>query len=344
MRFFITGGAGNLGINLIRYLLGKGVSVVSYDIAEFNYPEEERIENITGDVRDRGFLEESMKGCDIVVHCAAALPLYSREDIFSTDIDGARNVLEAALKNKVDRVVFTSSTAVYGVPDHHPLLETDKMIGVGPYGEAKVLAEKVSEEYRSKGMCISVLRPKSFVGPERLGVFAMFYDWAKDGKNFPLLSSGKSRYQFLDVEDLCEAIWLCVTGDKEKVNDIFNIGAKEFGTMKEDFQAVLDRAGFGKRIISFPAAPVIFMLRVLEKLGLSPLYEWIYGTASSESFVSIEKAERILGFKPKYSNKDALIRNYEWYLENLHEFENTAGITHRVPWSQGILRFFKFFF
>jgi nucleoside-diphosphate-sugar epimerase len=344
MRIFITGGTGVLGINLIRYLLRKGASIVSYDIAEFNYPEKEKIECITGDIRDGGFLEESMRGCDIVVHCAAALPLYSREDIFSTDVDGARNVLEAARKHKVDRVVFTSSTAVYGVPDHHPLLETDEMIGVGPYGEAKILAEKVSEEYRAKGMCISVLRPKSFLGPERLGVFAMFYDWAKDGKNFPLLSSGRSLYQFLDVEDLCEAIWLCVIGDKEKVNDIFNIGAKEFGTMREDFQAVLDRAGFGKRIISFPAGPAIFILKILEKLGLSPLYKWIYGTASTESFVSIEKAERILGFEPKYSNKDALIRNYEWYLENLHRFENASGITHRVPWSQGILRFLKVFF
>jgi len=344
MRIFITGGAGVLGINLIRHLLRRGASVVSYDIAEFKYPEKERIESITGDIRDREFLEESMRGCDIVIHCAAALPLYSREDIYSTDVDGARNVLEAALKHKVDRVVFTSSTAVYGVPDHHPLLETDEMIGVGPYGEAKVLAEKVSEEYRAKGMCISVLRPKSFLGPERLGVFAMFYDWAKDGKNFPLLSSGNSRYQFLDVEDLSEAIWLCVIGDKEKVNDIFNIGAGEFGTMKDDFQVVLDRAGFGKRIISFPAGPAIFILRILEKLGMSPLYKWIYGTASTESFVSIEKAERILGFEPKYSNKDALIRNYEWYLENLDKFDNTAGITHRVPWSQGILRFLKIFF
>lgn len=344
MRFFITGGAGVLGINLIRYLLRKGASVVSYDTAEFTYPEKDQIETVRGDVRDAALVEESMKSCDIVIHCAAALPLYSKEDIFSTDVDGARNVLEAALRNKVDRVVFTSSTAVYGVPEHHPLVETDRMTGVGSYGEAKVLAEKVTEEYRAKGLCISVLRPKSFVGPERLGVFAMFYEWAKDGKNFPLLSSGKSRYQFLDVEDLCDAFWLCATGDKDKVNNVFNIGAKEFGTMKEDFQAVLDRAGYGKRIISFPAGPVIFLLRILEKLKLSPLYEWIYGTAARESYVSIEKAEKILGFEPKYSNKEALIRNYEWYLENYERFENTAGITHRVPWSQGILKLLKFFF
>jgi len=344
MTFFITGGSGFLGINLIRFLLKKGHSVVSYDIADFDYPEKKRIKSIKGDIRDKKSLQAAMGGCDMVIHCAAALPLYSRQDIFSTEVDGTRNVLAAAHKLGIERVIFISSTAVYGVPDHHPLYETDRLIGVGPYGEAKILAEKECEKFRKKGMCIPIIRPKSFIGPERLGVFALFYDWAKDGKNFPLLGNGKNRYQLLDVEDLCEAIWLCVIGDKNKVNDVFNIGAKEFTTMKEDYQAVLDYAGFGKRIITFPAGPAIFILKILEKLKLSPLYQWVYETASKDSFVSIEKAEKVLGFKPKYSNKEALIRNYKWYLDNLDKFQNKTGISHRVPWNQGILKLLKFFF
>ena len=60
--------------------------------------------------------------------------------------------------------------------------------------------------------------------------------------------------------------------------------------------------------------------------------------------VSIEKAERVLGFDPKYSNKDALVRNYRWYLEHLPEFENASGVSHRVPWKQGILKVAKVFF
>ena len=87
------------------------------------------------------------------------------------------------------------------------------------------------------------ISPKSFIGPERLGVFALFYDWAKDGKGFPMIGNGKNRYQLLDVEDLCDAIYLCATLPEKKVNDTFNIGAKEFTTMKEDYQAVLDHAG-----------------------------------------------------------------------------------------------------
>jgi hypothetical protein len=114
--------------------------------------------------------------------------------------------------------------------------------------------------------------------------------------------------------------------------------------MKEDYQAVLDCAGFGKKIRAFPAAPLIGTLRVLEALHLSPLYKWVYETAAKDSFVSIEKARRVLSFKPRYSNKDALIRNYRWYLANKASFAHASGVSHRVPWKQGILGLAKLFF
>lgn len=346
-KYLITGGAGFLGINLTRYLLGKGQTVVSYDISnEYNYPEKKfgTVTIITDDIRNINQLNNAMNDCDIVVHTAAALPLYSKEDIYSTDIDGTRNVLESAKNNGVKRVVMISSTAVYGIPDHHPIFEDDKLVGVGPYGEAKIAAEELCFEYRGKGLCIPVIRPKSFIGPERLGVFALFYDWAKDGKNFPMIGRGNNRYQLLDVYDLCEAIYLCATLDEELVNDTFNIGAEKYSTMKEDYQVVLDKAGFGKKIKGFPAAPMIWVLRILESLNLSPLYKWVYETASKDSYVSIDKAKTKLGYKPLYSNKDALLRNYEWYIDNLDKFKNTSGVSHRVPWKQGILKVVKLFF
>jgi nucleoside-diphosphate-sugar epimerase len=343
-RYLITGGSGFLGINLIRFLLRKNCIITNLDIADFNYPEYDQIKMIKGDIRDKKIVYQAMKDIDIVVHCAAALPLYSKRDIFSTDIEGTKSILEVTLKNNIKKVIQISSTAVYGIPDHHPIYEDDKLDGVGPYGKAKILAEKVCIEYKEKGMYIPIIRPKSFIGPERLGVFALFYDWAKDGKGFPMIGNGKNRYQFLDVEDLCEAIYIVATKESSKVNDTFNIGAKEFTTMKEDYQAVLDYAGFSKKIKTFPAAPVILTLRILEALHLSPLYKWVYETASKDSFVSIEKAEKILGFKPKYSNKESLTRNYKWYIENLDQFKSQTGISHRVPWKQGILKIAKIFF
>lgn len=345
MKIYITGISGFLSINLVRYLLDHGYQQISgIDLVDFTYPERDQIEFLLGDIRDKEALRKSMTGADIVIHTAAALPLYTPEDIYTTDVVGTRNVLEQAVQYGVKRFIQISSTAVYGVPKHHPIYESDPLIGVGPYGEAKVEAEKVCLEYRQKGMCVPILRPKSFVGPERLGVFAIFYEWASEGRNFPMIGSGKNRYQFLDVEDLCQAIHACLTLDPELVNDTFNIGAAEFTTMKEDYQAVLDEAGFGKKIIPFPTAPVVLALKVLEKLNLSPLYPWIYETASKDSFVSIEKAQQILGFQPRYSNQQAMLRNYRWYLENKDQFSQEEGVTHRVPWKQKALKLVKVFF
>jgi nucleoside-diphosphate-sugar epimerase len=345
MRIFITGISGFLSINLVRYLLLQGYSdIAGIDLVDFDYPERDRIQFTQGDIRDNTALTKSMQGADIVIHTAAALPLYSREDIFTTDVDGTRNVLQQALNTKANRMIHISSTAVYGIPDHHPLYETDKVVGVGPYGEAKVMAEEICHDFRKKGLCVPIIRPKTFVGPERLGVFAIFYEWASEGRNFPMIGSGHNLYQLLDVEDLCTAILACMTLDEKKVNDTFNIGAKQYSTMREDYQAVLDEAGFGKRIVPFPEKLVVFALTILEKLHLSPLYPWIYETAGKDSFVSSEKAERILEFQPRHSNQDAMVRNYRWYLQNKDHLAEGSGTSHRLAWKQKILKLLKIFF
>ncbi len=344
-KVLVTGGAGFTGINLIRYLLERGVTVRSLDLAPFTYLDcRDRIEVIDGDIRDAATVERAMQGVDLVIHCAMALPLYAEKDILTTGIDGTRRLLEAAERAGVGRFVHISSTAVYGIPDHHPLLETDRLDGVGPYGIAKVEAENVCAEFRARGLVVPVIRPKSFIGPERLGVFALLYDWARDGRGFPMIGSGNNRYQLLDIADLCQAIWLCSTLDDAVVNDVFNIGAGEFTTMKQDWQAVLDHAGHGKKVVGMPAEPLIWTLRVLERLGISPLYKWVYETASKDSFVSIDKARRVLGYAPQYSNRQALVRNFEWYLAHVDEFTGASGVSHRVPWKQGILGVAKRFF
>ena len=347
MKVLVTGGSGFLGINLIRYLRTKGVDEIRVlDIADFDYPEQSEpwLKFLKGDVRDVAAVERSVEGCDVVVHCAAALPLYSEEDIYTTEVDGCRNVLAACRKFGCDRMIQISSTAVYGVPKKHPIYETDPIVGVGPYGHAKIKAEEICRAAIKEGYCVPIIRPKSFIGPERLGVFALFYDWAYTGHGFPMIGSGQNRYQLMDVDDLCGAIWSAMTYPKDVVATEFNIGAKDFTTMKEDYQAVLDRAGHGKKIRGMPVKPLILILRILEKLHLSPLYPWVYETASTDSFVSIEKAEKLLDYKPKYSNKDALVRNYDWYVAHLSEFAGKSGVSHRVPWKQGLLAVAKLFF
>ncbi len=344
-RVLVTGGSGFTGINLTRYLLQRGVAVRTLDLAEFDYADcREKIESQVGDIRDPEAVARAMEGVDLVIHTAMALPLYPHDDIVTTGIDGTRTLLDQALRAGVKRFVHISSTAVYGIPDHHPLLEDDDLEGVGPYGVAKVEGEAVCREFRERGLVVPIIRPKSFIGPERLGVFALLYDWARDGRGFPMIGNGNNRYQLLDIADLCQAIWLCSTLDDATVNDTFNIGAGEYTTMKQDWQAVLDYAGRGGQVRGFPAAPVIWGLRILDRLGVSPLYKWVYETAATDSFVSIEKAQRVLGYQPEYSNQAALIRNFKWYLEHLDDFQDTDGVSHRVPWKQGALGLVKNFF
>jgi nucleoside-diphosphate-sugar epimerase len=338
----ITGGSGFLGVNLCRYLLARGFPLRSIDIADFAYPERSQIDVVKADIRDTAAVEAAE--VRIVVHCAAKLPRSPTREILTTNIDGTRVLLEAARRHGIERFIYISSTAVYGIPDHHPIVEADRLQGVGPYGESKIEAERICAEFRQGGLCVPVLRPKSFVGPERLGVFELLYDFAYEGRNFPVLGSGDNLYQLLDVEDLCEVIHLCMTRAGELVNDTFNVGAEQFSTMRENFQAVLDRAGHGGRIIALPAAPAIAVLRVLSLLGLSPLYPWIYDTAGKASFASVERLHAKLGFSPRHSNVAALLRNYDWYVAHRQEYAGKSGVTHRVPWKHGVLGLAKYFF
>ena len=341
MKLAVTGGAGFLGYHLCRGLSAKFDQIIVLDIAPIDpteYPQNVKYFNV--DVRDLDALNKIFANVDLVVHGAAALPLWKPKEVYDINIQGTKNVLEAAINNNVERVVNVSSTAVYGMPEKHPLYEDDPLVGIGPYGESKIEAENICEQYRRKGFCVPNLRPKTFIGYGRLGIFQILYDWVKSGKRIPIIGKGKNRYQLLEVEDLVDVTYLTLTAPSDQVNDTYNVGAKEFGTVLEDVGALCEFAGSGARVMPTPAWMVKPTLAVFEKLKLSPLYKWVYGTADKNSLVSIEKIENALGWTPKYSNSQTLIRSYQWYLEHCHEIQK-EGITHKVAWKQGILGVFK---
>ncbi len=142
---------------------------------------------------------------------------------------------------------------------------------------------------------------------------------------------------------MCQAILSCMILDKAKVNDTFNIALKSHNNERGLSGRARSR-WFRQAHRHLPAGLVIPVLKLLEALKLSPLYPWIYETASKDSFVSIEKAQQVLNYKPKYSNKEALLRNYEWYLANKEKFSGAEGVSHRVPWKQKALKLVKIFF
>jgi nucleoside-diphosphate-sugar epimerase len=336
MRWAITGGAGFLGLHLARRLVADGHDVRTLDVVPLDDPELEReVDELRGDVRDSAVVARLAAGADVLVHAAAALPIQaSREAIRSVNVEGAAVTLASALEAGVGRAVLISSTAVYGVPKHHPLAEDAPLVGVGHYGESKIEAERVAHDAGRRGLEVVVLRPKTFIGPERLGVFEILFDWIREGRRIPILGDGSNRYQLLAVEDLVDGTLSAASAPV--AGETFNIGATDFGTVRSDLEGLIVHAGSGSRLRPVPARPAELALRALELARLSPLAEWHYRTAHRDSFVDVSKAQRLLGFAPRLSNEQALCETYDWYRANRTR-RRSAGVTHRVPWDQRAL-------
>jgi nucleoside-diphosphate-sugar epimerase len=341
-RWAITGGSGFLGLHLARRLVADGHEVRTLDLAPLDdAPLEGTVEELRGDIRSGADCARLVASADVVVHAAAALPIQaSREAIRSVNVDGTATVLAAAAEAGVRRLVFISSTAVYGVPEKHPIEEDDPLVGVGHYGQSKIDAEYIVQGFHRRGLEGVVLRPKTFLGPERLGVFEILFDWIREGRQIPILGDGTNRYQLLAVEDLVDAV--VRAAEAPVAGEALNVGAKEFGTVRSDLQALVNHAASGSRLRPIPPRPAELVLRALELAHLSPLAEWHYRTAHKDSFVDVSKAERLLGWTPRLSNEQALIETYDWYLANRSRIAG-AGVTHRVPWNQRALALVKRF-
>ena len=340
MLWAISGGAGFLGLHLARRLVADGHDVRTLDLVPLDDPDL-GVQEVRGDVRDEAASRELVNGARILVHAAAALPIRgSRDEIRSVNVDGTLTLLAAAAEAGVKRVVLVSSTAVYGVPDKHPIEEDDPLAGVGHYGESKIEAEEMCRAFMRRGLDCVILRPKTFIGPERLGVFEILFDWIREGRRIYVLGDGSNRYQLLAVEDLVEAVVLAAR-KRAAAGHTLNLGAAQFGTVRADLQALIDHAGSSSRITPIPVRPAETALRALELARLSPLVEWHYKTAHRDSFVDTSRAERVLGWRPRLSNAEALIETYDWYLAHRNEIVAGDGVTHRVPWNQRALGVLK---
>lgn len=340
----VTGASGFLGGRVVRSLHEQGLPVRGVDLR----PPVDPLPGVAhhlADVRDPAALARAFAGAGAVVHCAAALPSYSSDEIRSVIVDGTRTVLTAARDTGVPRVVHISSTSVYGLPDVVPTTEDYPRTPVDDYGHAKAAAEEICEKFRADGLCVPILRPKTFLGPGRLGLFAMLFEWAHEGRGFPILGRGDVRIQMCAVDDLIACVQTVLAAEPDRADDTFNVAAEDFGTLREDFQCVLDAAGHGRRVRSIPARPAVAVLQLLQRARLSPVYGRLLQKLLADSYVSTDKARERLGFRPKLSNQDALLRTYRWWREQ--RAQGAVGDTGRTSadaWQQGVLRFAKVFF
>jgi nucleoside-diphosphate-sugar epimerase len=331
----ITGGAGFIGGHLCHFLQSLGYYVRLLDSRPFGQSQWRSVDVMQGDVRDPKMLNRAMRGASFVIHAATAPVASNSGDVFATDVFGTWSVLQAAQRAGVARLVYLSSVAVYGDQFHRLMHEDDSLMGYGPYAEARIEAEYLCHSARLAGLCVSTLRLTSVVGPGARGVFASLYRAAAAGRNFPMLTRGDDPCQVLDVEDLCQAVHRCLLAPQDLVNDTFNLGGLARGTWRESFQAVLDRAGYGKRVIGIPAGPALTLLRWLDHLGwrvgesplgTSPLpwLQSVRATAARDSYCAVRRIDSKLGFQPRYSGRDALVRHFDRYLGHVTRQNITA--------------------
>ncbi|MEM6960516.1 MAG: NAD(P)-dependent oxidoreductase [Myxococcota bacterium] len=335
-RWLVTGGAGFFGRRMCSALQKLGQQVVVLDIA--SQKDTTPIQYIQGSVTDPAIYRSQVPGVDIVVHAATALPLHPKSRVQHVISQGTLQAVRYAEERRLHCIVL-STTAVYSPYAAGPHKEDAPTAGIyGPYALAKVEAENHCKRALDRGAKISLVRPKTFIGPGRLGLFSLLCDWVLAGKKVPILGAGQNRYQLLDVDDLVEAVWQLANAS-EFAAGIFNVGAKSFGTVLQDLSSLCMYAGTGASVRPVPAKATQSLLRMFYRMGLSPLYPWVYETCDRDHMVDTSKIEETLGFVPRFSNLDALTRTFDWYRLHGRYMPHRRG--HDGRWRQGLLGMFR---
>ena len=316
MKYFITGGAGFIGSNMADRLLSEPENeVVVYD--NFSTGRREFLEDalksdrftlVEGDTLDLQHLTQAMKGCEFVFHFAANADVrmgceHPKKDLEQNTI-ATFNVLEAMRANGIKRMGFSSTGSVYGEAEVIPTPEDAPFpIQTSLYGASKLAGEGLLAAY-AEGFDyqVYIFRFVSILG-ERY-THGHVFDFCKRLKDDPshlhILGDGHQKKSYLYVKDCMEAILTVVRTAKEKVN-IYNLGTDEF-------VEVNDSVGF-----------------ICDKLGVSPAFTYEGGERGwigDNPFIYLDtKKVRSLGWEPKATIKDGVIKTVEYLMANPWVFE-----------------------
>jgi nucleoside-diphosphate-sugar epimerase len=341
MHALVTGGSGYFGSTVVQKLRDRGHKVTILDVND-SYDRPKDVQFLQYDIRDKESVSKACIGKSVVFHNVAQVPLAKDIDLFwSVNRDGTKNILEGCIKAGVEKLVYTSSSAVFGVPKKNPVTETTEPTPGEDYGRAKLAGELLCEQYsRDHGLSVSIIRPRTILGHGRLGIFQILFDWVSTGHNVPVMGNGSNVYQFVHSDDLAEA---CILAANKTGYSVYNCGAYKFGTMREVLEALCKHAGTGSRVRNVPMWPAVIGMKMAHALKLSPLgpyHALMYGRSL---YFDTTKAQQELGWIPRYSNDDMMIESYDWYLRNRESLkqEETVRSHHRSGVKQGMLSLVK---
>jgi len=307
--YLVTGAAGFIGSNIVESLLKKGVKVKAID--NFLTGKRENIEPFLsdiefteGDIRDLNLMREVMEGVDFVLH-QAAVPSVPRSvkdpsTSNSANVDGTLNVLIAARDRQVKRVVYASSSSVYGNSKVLPKKEDMKLDPLSPYAVSKLAGEYYCRVfYKVYGLETICLRYFNVFGPHQdptsqySAVIPKFIKCFKAKEPIPVYGTGEQSRDFTFVENVVEANLRALEA-KNVAGEVFNIACGNQFTLNQlvDFLREIFKSN-------------------LEAENLSPRIGEV-----KHSFADIGKASKFLGYKPKVDFRMGLERTVEWFLNS----------------------------
>ena len=335
----ITGGSGYFGSLLRDRLRARGQPVRVFDLVDTpdRGPE---VGFIQGDIRDQTRVRAACMGAEVAYHCVAQVPLAKDKSLFeSVNIQGTDNLLAAASEQKLRKIIYVSSSAVFGAPKTNPVTEETPPAPAEAYGRAKREGEKLCARHVEAGLDVTIIRPRTIMGHGRLGIFQILFEWIREGRNVPVLGRGDNTYQFVHADDLADA---CLLAANRPGAATYNCGAERFGTMRAVLEHLCAHAKTGSKVRGVPMAPAVALMNFTSALGLSPLgpyHSLMYGRSM---YFDISRAKRELGWAPRFSNEEMFVQSYEWYLRNRETILHSAGASHhRSAVKQGILGLVK---
>lgn len=333
----VAGGSGYFGSLLAERALARGDRVRLFDLEAPTDANE--AEFVQGDVRDRAAVRVAMEGIDVVLNNVAQVPLAKDHALFwSVNVLGAANVLLAARDAGVDKVVHTSSSAIFGRPEHNPVTEATPGRPLEAYGRAKLEAEVLCDRAATAGLDVSVVRPRTILGHGRLGIMAILFEFVAEGAPVFVLGGGHNRYQFVHAFDLADAILAAADRPGPRT---YNIGGHQPTTMRETLNALISHAGTGSRVRSLPTRPAAAAMSAMARPGLIPLapYHWLmYGESL---WFDTTRARTELDWAPEHTNASMIIESYEWFLANRAGLDDHRGSHHQSTLPLGLLKVLK---
>lgn len=345
-KILITGGAGFVGSHLVEYLLKKtDATLVVFSHIDAPVEDHERVVYYRGNIssaEDVTGVFEKYGPFEVVYHLASSMPnkAVSDEVLWQTNVTGMEHIAAASSHHGVRSFIFTSSNVTYGIPAALPTTEDTPLSPLEIYGKSKAAAEQILEKYRGK-MHIQIIRCPVITGVGRLGLQAILYEFISEDKNVYVLGQGANTYQFVDVDDVCSALY---AASSIEGFDVYNIGADEPLPLRELYRRVIEFAGSTSKIVSLPLKPALFLLAVLDRINMSPLGVYQYTMMGRSLYTDTTKIKSKLGWQPKKTNTDTFIENYVWYKANKGTFvgigSNTASDNRSLP-RMGILKLLK---